>query len=179
MLTAQLAKRYAKALFEVASEEKQLDAFGAQLAELHETIADHAELEKFINNPRVKKEAKKDLVRKLFEKQLSPFVYNFLRLLIDKRRENILQGVLAEYKNLANAAQNIVPAEVTVAHPLVKKQETQLIEKLKTITGKDVVIETKVDQSILGGVIVRIGDKLIDGSVTRQLETLQKQLLAN
>lgn len=179
MLTAQLAKRYAKALFEVAQEEKQLDAFGTQLAELHDAISGHAELEKFINNPQVKKEAKKELVQKLFEAQLSPIVYNFLRLLIDKRRENILRGVLAEYKNLANAAQNIVPAEVTVARPLAQKQQAQLVEKLKSITGKRVVIETKVDQSIMGGVIVRIGDKLIDGSVVCQLKTLQKQLLAN
>lgn len=179
MLITQLAKRYATALFEVALEEKQLDAFGAQLADLYEAISDHPELEQFINNPRVKKEVKKELVQKLFEKQLSPIVYNFLRLLIDKRRENILQGVLAEYKNLANAAQNIVPAEVTVARPLARPQEAKLIEKLEAITGKSVVIETKVDQSIMGGVIVRIGDKLIDGSVACQLKTLQKQLLAN
>ena len=179
MLTAQLAKRYAKALFEVALEEKKLDAFGVQLTELHEAIAGHPEMERFINNPRIKKEAKKELVQKLFEKQLSPFVYNFLRLLIDKRRESILRSVLAEYKKLANEAQNIVPAEVTVARPLAKEQEAQLLEKLERITGKDVVIETKIDQSIIGGVIVQIGDKLIDGSVTSQLRSLQKQLLAN
>lgn len=179
MLTTQLSQKYAKAIFEVAVDEHKLSEFGAELSQVSEVVSSHADLEAFINNPQVKAEAKKEVFEKLFKEDVSPMVYNFFMLLIDKRRESLLKEIASEYKALANAAQGIVEAEVTVAHELSKAQEDKLVEKLQITTGKTVVIETKIDKSILGGIVVRIGDKLIDGSVIRQMQALKTQLLAN
>lgn len=179
MLATQLAGKYAKAIFALAVEENKLNEFGQQLAAINGVVASHADLAGFFNNYQIKAEAKKEVMRKIFEGELSKNVYNFLMLLIDKRRESLLAAIVSEYKKLANAAQNIVEAKVTVARMLSKEQEAQLMKKLETVLGKTVIMETKIDQSILGGVVVRIGDKLIDGSVVRQMQVLETQLLTN
>ncbi|WP_110954212.1 F0F1 ATP synthase subunit delta [Anaerosinus massiliensis] len=179
MLTTQLAMKYARALYEVALEENQLKEFGQQLADATDVVYGQADLTDFINHPRIKPEAKKEVVAKLFEGKLAKVVYNFFMLLIDKRRESLLKQILHAYTALANAAQNIVEAEVTVARKLSVEQESQLTKKLSETTGKTVVIKTKIDQSILGGVVVKIGDKLIDGSVVRRMQVLKAQLLTN
>lgn len=179
MLTTQLAQKYARAIYEVALEEKQLTQFGEQLVEVTDTVYSQADLTDFINHPRIKPEAKKEVIAKLFEGRLTKIVYNFLLLLVDKRRESLLKEILNEYTALANAAQDIVEAEVTVACALSAEQEAQLVKKLSVTTGKTVVIKTKIDKSILGGVVVKIGDKLIDGSVTRRMQVLKAQLLTN
>lgn len=179
MLTTQLSQKYAKAIFALAVEEKKLSEFGAELSEVSEVVSGHAELAAFVRNPQIKAAAKRALFAKLFKEEVSPLVYNFFMLLIDKRRESLLREIAGEYKKLANAAQGIIEAEVTVANALSKMQEEKLVEKLQLTTGKTVVIETRIDKSILGGVIVKIGDKLIDGSVMRQMQSLKTQLLAN
>lgn len=179
MLTAQLSQKYAKAVFALAVEENKLTEFGAQLAEASQVIANHAELAAFIKNPQVKAEAKRNVFARLFQEGVSPMIYNFFMLLIDKHRESLLGEIAGEYKKLANAAQGIVEAKVTVAEKLSEAQRAKLVKKLQETTGKTVVIETKIDKSIIGGVVVRIGDKLIDGSVMRQMQSLKTQLLAN
>lgn len=179
MLTTQLSQKYAKAIFEVAVEENKIAEFGAELSAVGEAVEGHQELKLFISNPQVKAEAKKEVFGKLFKEEVSPLVYNFFMLLIDKRREALLKEISLAYKALANEAQGVVEAKVTVASALSPEQKEKLVKKLEVTTGKKVVIETKIDQSILGGVIVRIGDKLIDGSVVRQMQALKAQLLAN
>lgn len=179
MLNIRLAQKYARAIFEVAAEEGQLREFGAQLAEVNKVITSQPDLQAFISNPQVQTEAKKEVIDKLFKEDLTGFVYNFIMLLIDKRRETLLKEIVAAYQKMANQAQNIVEAKVTVASALTKAQEARLIQKLQETTGKTVVVDTTVDKGILGGVIVRIGDKLIDGSVMRQMQALKAQLMAN
>jgi F-type H+-transporting ATPase subunit delta len=108
---------------------------------------------------------------------LTDFVHNFLLLLVDKRREAALPAIIAEYRNLANEARNIAEAEVITAMPLTDAEHKALAVKLSAVTGKNMVLKTQLDTSILGGVIVKIGDKLIDGSVARQLRMLKATLL--
>ena len=88
-----------------------------------------------------------------------------------------MPAIVREYVKLANGARNIVEAEVTTAIPLDKDQQTALINKLSRVTGKTIVLKTQIDKAIIGGVIVQIGDKLIDGSIARQLQTLKNTLL--
>ncbi len=179
MLNVQLANKYAVAIFELAKEENQLEAYGDQLAEISQTIAGQADLKAFINNPQVQPQAKKELLSKLFKEGLASSVYNFIMLLIDKRRESILEEIAGRYQALSDAARNIVKAEITVAAALSEAQQASLVAKLEKVTGKTVFVSTHIDKSILGGVIVKMGDKLIDGSVCSQMQSLQKQLMAN
>lgn len=179
MLNIQLANKYAVAIFELAKEENQLEAYGTQLEEVADVIASQADLKAFVQNPQVQPQAKKEILTKLFKEDLASTVYNFIMLLIDKRRESLLAEIVALYQTLSNEARNIVKADVTVAALLNKEQEAGLVAKLEQVIGKKVLIRTHVDKSILGGVIVKIGDKLIDGSIVRQMQSLQKQLMAN
>lgn len=179
MLSAQLAKKYARAIFELASEENKLGEYGDELKMVAETVAGHEALKAFIGNPQVKSEAKKEILSKLFQEDTTKRIFHFLMLLVDKRRESLIGEIAKEYKALSNEAQNVVEAKITVASALSEAQEKRLIEKLEKTMGKTVVVEKKIDRSILGGVVVRIGDKLIDGSVTRRVKALKTQLLSN
>jgi len=114
---------------------------------------------------------------KVFGSDLSEHVRNFLLLLIDKRRETALPSIVKEYQILANEGRNITEAEVTTAMPLAPFEQQALADKLSGLTGKKVILKTSIDERIIGGVIVKIGDKLIDGSITRQLKTLEAALL--
>lgn len=177
MLTSQLASRYAQAIYELAAEKQALDAVEEQLILIEQTISSVPELGTLLYHPQVPVEAKKDTIVKVFGADLTEYVRNFLLLLIDKRRETALPGIIKEYRVLANQARNITEAEVTTAMPLADGERQALAAKLSAVTGKKVILNTNIDQSILGGVIVKIGDKLIDGSVTRQLKALQAALL--
>ncbi len=177
MLANQLAVKYAQAIFELAAEKQLLDQVEAELVMVESQINTYSDLSTLIYHPRVLPQAKKDTISKIFGQETLDFVLKFLMLLVDKRRETILPAIIREYVKLANDARNIIEAQVTTAMPLGADQETALINKLGLVTGKKIVLKTQIDKAIIGGVIVKIGDKLIDGSVARQLETLKNTLL--
>lgn len=177
MITSQLALRYAEALYELAAEKQALDGVEKELGIVEETLAAYEELATLIYHPQMPLAAKKETVEKVFGPQLSDYVRNFLLLLVDKRRETALPAIVREYRVLANRARNIAEAEVTTARPLAEGDKKALAAKLSAVTGKTVVLNTRVDERIVGGVVVKIGDKLIDGSVVRQLEALRSALL--
>lgn len=179
MLTNQLAVKYAQAIYELAAQKNTLNVVEQELRLVESTITSYDDLSTLIYHPQVLAQAKKETIRKIFGQDISDVVLKFLLLLVDKRRESILPGIIYEYVKMANQAQNILEAEVTTALPLVESQQAALIDKLSLVTGKKVVLKTQIDQGIIGGIIVKIGDKLIDGSVVRQLATLKKALLNN
>jgi F-type H+-transporting ATPase subunit delta len=103
---------------------------------------------------------------------------NFLLQLVEKHREAALPAILREYVELAKEdKRNLLMADVTTALPLTAGQEQALAEKLAAMTGRTIKIRQRVDSSILGGIVVRVGDKLLDGSVSHQLSVLQADLL--
>lgn len=179
MLSNELANKYAKAVFELAVEEEKLQEVENDLKFIVQTISLQQDLSDFIYHPHVKLEAKKEIFTKIFIAEIGDLTNKFMSLLFDKKREMLLPQIVGEFEVLANEAQNIIKAQVIVATALNVEQRTALINKLSMATGKTVVAEYKIDTGILGGVIVKIGDKLIDGSVIRQLETLKTQLLAD
>jgi F-type H+-transporting ATPase subunit delta len=177
MLVNQLALKYAQAIYELATEKDALAVVETQLQTIETTIAANPDLAMLLYHPQVPAQAKKDTLVAVFGADLPEFVRNFLLLLVDKRREAALPVIIREYMNLANEARNIAAVEVITAMPLSKEQHQALAAKLSAVTKKNVVLQTRVDGRILGGVVVKIGDKLIDGSVARQLKTMQTALL--
>lgn len=176
MLTDRLALKYAQAVYELAVEKNLLTETETQLKSVEAAIAAYADLATLIYHPRVPSKVKKETIEKLFKAELTDFVFKFLLLLVDKRRETALPAVIREYVKLANAVRNIAEAEVITAMPLSDGEQQALAAKLSRLTGKTMLLKTSLDQSIIGGVIVKIGDKLIDGSVTRRLRALQASL---
>ncbi len=179
MLINKLALKYAQAIYEIASERALLDNVEKQLRLVEATIAGHTDLATLMYHPLVPAPAKKETINRVFAGDLDGFVQNFLLLLIDKRREPALPAIIREYIRLANEARNIAEAEVFTAKELSAGQLEALAAKLSSVTGKNIVLKTTIDQELLGGVVVKIGDKLIDGSVARQLKALKTALLAN
>ena len=179
MLTSQLALKYAQAIYEIATEKAMLDQVEKELKLVEATIAGHEELAHLIYHPLVPAEAKKQTISQIFAEELNVFVRNFILLLIDKRREPALPAIIREYIRLANEARNIAEAEVITARELSPEQQAALAGKLSKVTGKNIVLKTTIDQELLGGVVVKIGDKLIDGSVARQLKALKAALSAS
>lgn len=177
MIASQLALRYAEALYELAAEKQALESVENELALVEETLAAYGELATLLYHPQVPLAAKKETVTRVFGPQVADYVRNFLLLLVDKRRETALPAIIREYRALANKARNIAEAEVTTAMPLGEGDKAALAAKLSAVTGKNVVLKTRIDERIVGGVVVKLGDKLIDGSVVRRLEALKAALL--
>lgn len=177
MLVHQLAEKYAQAIYQVAEEKGQLEAVETQLKNVAQTVADHCEMSTFLYHPRVPTQAKKNLLKSVFGQEVSVEVLHFLLLVADKRRENLLPDIIDQFILLANEARNIIVAEVKTALPLSEAAQTALKDKLKAVVGKNILLNEHVDASLIGGLTVQIGDKLIDGSVKRQLDVLKYKLL--
>ena len=179
MLNIQLASKYAAAIFEIAKDEKNLDGYDKDLAKVRADIFDIPEAVKFFQNPLVPQQAKKDLIKRAVGNEISATVMNFLMLLVDKKRIGVFNEIYDLFTNLKNREQGVLIADVTGAFPLSKKQQDALTKKLAALTGRKVKIRPHKDVSILGGLIVKIGDKRIDGSAAGRLRALKNSLSVN
>jgi F-type H+-transporting ATPase subunit delta len=177
MLTNRLAAKYARAVFELAVAKNRLDEVETQLQFVENMLHEHKDFNAFFYHPRVPAVVKKAVISKIFATDLTTGVYNFMMLLIDKRREKALPRIISEYTKLANQQRNMVEAEITTACILSETDLQDISAKLGVLTEKIIVPRVHIDKSILGGIIVKMGDKLIDGSVVRQVKTLQSILI--
>lgn len=179
MLNIQLARKYGMAIFEIAQEENKLDAYGQELSEVSQAIFAQAELKDFLTNPQIQPQDKKTVLLKLLQAEISPLMMKFLLLLVDKRRMGLLEAINDCYQELSNKAQGIIVADVTTAYDLKAELMTRLTSKLEAVTDKKVKLRTHSDAGIIGGIVVKIGDTRIDGSVTGRLQALKAELMAN
>lgn len=179
MLNIQLARKYGMAIFEIAQDEKKLEKYGKELDEVSQAVFSQAELKDFLTNPQIQPQDKKEVLLKLLKSQVSPLMMNFLLLLVDKRRMGLLEAINACYQELSNKAQGIIIADVTTAYDLKAELKARLSSKLESVTGKKVTLRTHNDKSIIGGIVVKIGDTRIDGSVTGRLQALKAELMAS
>jgi F-type H+-transporting ATPase subunit delta len=170
-----VAKRYAKALFEVALEKNLLDQVEQDLHAVVQAFEATPELLKWLSHPETDVEKKKEVFASLF-KEAHETVRNLLFLLGDRRREGIIADIYADFKSLADEARGVAEATVTTAFPLSDKEKEQLVQVFQPMIGKKIRITEKVDSDILGGVIVQVGDKLYDGSLRTKLIRFQERL---
>lgn len=177
MLNVQLARKYSNAIFEIAQEEGKLEAYGEELKSVREGLESVPQAIAFLTNPQIETKTKKDLLKKLFDGELSRNVYHFLLLLVDKHRFALIGAIEDEYRALSNKARGILIADVTTASPASAAQQKRIREKLAQVTGKKVELRLHENAALIGGAVVKIGDRRIDGSVTGRLETMRKELL--
>lgn len=171
-----VGKRYARALFEVAKERGQIDQIEAELNDIVAVVSQNADLEKILMHPHISGQAKKELVKELFYAHVSKETQNLLEVLLENGRESDLAAISAAYVKLANEERGIADAVVTTAKSLSEEEQAQLAEKFGKLINKKLRIQTVVDPSILGGVVVKIGDRLYDGSIKSKLEHFAHQL---
>ncbi len=175
MLKGALAHRYAQALFEIGVQ-SDLNTMEAELQDLTKLIEQNTEVAHFLYHPHISISEKKSLMEKLFAGQLSATVRNFLYLLIDRRRQNYLPDITREFSLLADQARNIVEAKVASATPLNENQEERLQKELARMTGKEVRLVKEVRSELIGGVLVQIGDRVMDGTVAYKLQRIRQGL---
>ncbi|HVJ49219.1 F0F1 ATP synthase subunit delta [Desulfitobacterium sp.] len=175
MLKGALARRYAKALFEIGVQQ-DLNQVETDLQQLTGLIAENAEVAHLLYHPHISLTEKKAIMDKLFSGSMSDTVRHFFYLLIDKRRENLLPDIQREFMLLADQARNIVEARISSAAPLSKSQEERLHKELDRITGKNVRMVKEVRPELIGGVIVQIGDQVMDGTVAYKLSQIRLSL---
>ena len=168
-------KWYAQAIFEIALEKKGLESCQEGLEKLAELTRDES-LTALFENPKLPFQAKKNALKELLG-EVHPSILNLAFLLVTKDLLRLAGDISRSYRFLLDACRGIEHAEVTTAVPLDEKEREFIARRIGEIIGKKVSLDLQVNPSILGGLIARIGDTLIDGSVRQNLDSLGKSLL--
>lgn len=177
-MSALVAKRYSKAIFDIAVEKKLVSNFEEELQFLVDTLNENSDLNKLLNHPKVTSAQKKGIVKEVFSSKLSQDVIDFIYILIENHRQNLIGRILEEYKNMSDELNNVLRA---TAYSVVALDDTQmnLIRlKLSNMFSKTVVLSNKIDESLIGGVYIKTADRIIDGSIKGKLEQLKETMLA-
>lgn len=169
-----LAGRYAIALFELAENAGSVEKTEEELSALANLLGENEEFSQLVVSPVFGKDDQLSACGKVASTlSLSDLVANLLGVLVSNRRLSKLGSVIDMYKKIAAASRGEISAEVTTAHALSKKEQASLKDSLKKAVGQDVIFETKVDESLLGGLIVKVGSRMIDSSLRSKLENLK------
>jgi F-type H+-transporting ATPase subunit delta len=172
-----VVKGYAAALFQVAKSEDFIEVVEDELYRLKEVLQGNSELREFLSNLQIAPEGKKKAVMEIFGKGISAVTLHHLNLVIDQGRQRKLLPIIEEFFALATAAREKVTAEVITSVPLSEEMAEKLRRALTKGTKKQVFLKARVDPSILGGAIVRVENKIIDGSLRRQLEQMRRAMV--
>ena len=176
-IQASLAGRYATALFELARDQRQLEAVGASLASLKQALADSPDLRELTTSPLTRRDdALKSVAAVAEAMKLDPVTSNFLGVLAQNRRLGQLGAIIRNFNLLAALHRGETTAEVTSARPLDDGQVEALRANLKSRLGRDVAVDLSVDPTILGGLVVKIGSQMIDGSIRTKLNNLAQAM---
>ncbi|MEA5620934.1 ATP synthase F1 subunit delta [Cronbergia sp. UHCC 0137] len=178
--TAEIAQPYSQALLSLAQSKNLTEDFGTDARTFLGLMAGNKELEGFLSNPFIQAENKKALLRQVLGENVSPYLRNFLLLLVDRRRIAFLEAILQQYLVLLRQLNQTVLAEVTSAVALTEAQQQAITEKVIGITNaRQVELETKIDTDLIGGVIIKVGSQVIDASLRGQLRRLSLSLSSN
>ena len=177
MLTTVVSHKYAKALFDESVERKLTQKVAADLQALMDLRVEDPAFLNFLNSPEVLTEHKTEFIRSVFGPRTDRLVIDFLHLLVEKGRINFLPEICRDFARLTEEHHGMLRAQVLTAVPLDSEREARLVRELARVTGKQIVLEKKVDPSILGGVVVHMGTKIVDRSLRRGLKELAHNLL--
>lgn len=176
MTDATVARRYAEALYQEADAAGTTERIDADVQAVRDTLEASRELALFFESPIIAREKKEAIVGRLFEGKVDPLLVRLMRLLVRKGREDLLPSVVRQYATLRDERLGVVEAQVKTAMPLEFDETEGLRRALEEATGKQVRMRIEVEPSLIGGVVVRVGDRVYDGSVRNQLRTLREQL---
>ena len=177
ILISTIARRYARAMLEVSIKQRNFSTVLEELENFSGLLESTPMLRTLFANPAISSQAKQRVLKEVSAKaQYQELTFNFLKTLIHRDRLNFLDQVIVSAEQQFLEKQGIMVVEVTTAQRLSQEEENGLVEKLQGFTGKKVQLENRVDPSLIGGVITRIGTTLYDGSVQAQLEQLRAKI---
>jgi F-type H+-transporting ATPase subunit delta len=173
-LISNISKRYARAFFEIASEEKQFERYYSEINQFTSIIAQNKALGEFLANPIFEQESKKGVVENIIGKlKLSGMTVNFLKLLVDKRRIDVLPDIVFFYRQLMDESLKKVRVNLKTAFPLSSEMQAYITSRLEKVTGRKVEVSVEKDPGLLGGIVIGVGDTLYDGSIKNQLNNMR------
>ena len=173
-----IARRYAKALINLAEKGKNLENTGEHLTKLAETYTDSAELREVLSDTKVSREQKQNVLKAVLTKLKAPaLVDKFSRYLLLKRRIVLLPSIESAFNLLLQEMLGRIEAQVTVAHELPKATVAKLEQSISKYSGKEVTISITIDPAIIGGIVTRIGSVVIDGSIHTRLNQIRQTII--
>jgi F-type H+-transporting ATPase subunit delta len=173
-----IARNYAETLLELGRRAGDLHGFGQAAEDIAGAMQADRTLRLFLESPRISAAEKNRILTRAFEGQLPPLFVRFLHALVNHRRQMLLPEIAHEYQNLLDQVEGRMHASVTVAFEPDEAQRRTISTELSRAYGKEVVPHFVVSPAILGGLVVRVGDTVLDGSVRRRLATLRARMLA-
>ena len=173
-----ISKAYADALFELSIEENILDEIKEQTELLGEVMAQNTDFVKLLNAPTVTKEEKTALADSVFSGKINKNLLNFIKVMIQRKDTAEMKASFTDFEKMYNKHNNIEKAVATTAVPMSDELKAKLVDKLQTLTGKNIQLTNKVDPECLGGVILQFNDMQFNDSISAKLDTLKNQLKA-
>lgn len=177
MRESTIARSYGEALLSLASKAKDLTGWGTMISDVADAITRDERLRLFLESPRVSVEQKNDVIGKAFQDRMPRLFVRFLQAVVRHRRQALIPDIAIQYHALVDEVEGRVHAQVTVSREPNAKLEKTVTERLSKVLGKSVVPHFSVDETILGGTIIRIGDTVMDGSVRRKLARLRQRMM--
>jgi F-type H+-transporting ATPase subunit delta len=171
------ARRYAQAAFSIASEKDEIDSWLSEMKIVSDIISDDDCLT-FFDAEQIPVQVKLDGVNKLFSKNII-LIKNLISLMVTRKDISKFLEVSNIFMSMADDYKGIVNVDITTAHPIDKENLEKITKKIENIENKKVVINKNVDKNILGGIVIRVGDKLIDGSTKNKINLLSEQLIGH
>jgi len=179
MIGSRAAIRYAKAILNLSLYLKKADTINNDMQLIASTVEENTELQLLLNSPVIKSEAKKSALIAIFDKKIDDTSLSLINLLIENKRLPLLPEVAKQYTLLYDEHKGSQIAEVTTAIPLTDDLEEKVLTKVKEITGKKVSLENIIDPTIIGGFILRVGDKQFDASILGKMNSLRRTFETN
>ena len=177
MRDSTIAHSYAEALLSLAQKAKDLAGWGTMISDVADAITRDERLRLFLESPRVSVDQKNEVIAKAFQDRMPRLFVRFLQSVVRHRRQALIPEIAIQYHALVDDIEGRVHAQVTVSREPDNKLEKVVTDRLSKVLGKSVVPHFTVDESILGGTIVRIGDTVMDGSVRRKLGRLRARMM--
>lgn len=174
MSEIKVASRYAKSLIDLAKEQNALEEIKSDMQLFVGAVKASAELKAILKNPIIPIGKKNSILNEIFSNKVHATTKAFLKIVIDKGRAEVLFGTAKEFLNQYNQYKNIVTAKVTSAVALSDAAKADIIAKVKEVTGGEVVLNATIDESLIGGFILTVGDKQFDASISSKLNQLKK-----
>ncbi len=176
-MNRRIAARYARALMELAEEQKLIDKLADDLHDVETTIRDSRELKIFLASPVATPDQKLRILREIFGKRSLEITMRFMSLLVTKGRAEYVLATAEEFLRMLDARRNILRADIQSASKLTEEEKMLLMAKLERMTGKRIRAEFGIDPALRGGFVARMGDEMVDASLKHQLEMLREQFL--
>lgn len=174
MKESRAAIRYAKAALEISIESKVTNAVEKDMRGILETLEESSELRDILNSPVITGDQKKDILLKVFAKS-EEITKNLLCLLVENKRISVLDEVASKYINLHDLMKGEKVAEITTALPLPAELGKEILNRVEKLTGNKVTLENKIDENIIGGFVLRIGDMQFNASIANKLNSLKRE----